>query len=80
MQSHRSMEKEFRDYLEDLTVYRQAAEIRFLGDNGGIANIRSKINSLVVIENEAFIELENGLRIRIDQLVTVNGRPGNHFG
>jgi hypothetical protein len=70
---------EFREYLEDLAVYRQAAEIRFLGDNGGIANIRSRIKSLIVNENEAFIELENGLRIRIDQLVTVNGRPGNHF-
>ena len=75
---HPNTERGFLQYLEDLAFSRHPAQIRFIAENGGVANIRSGIKAVNEEEGNYTIELEDGFAINLDQLVTVNGYPGGN--
>jgi len=71
-------ESGFLEYLEKLALSRQPVQIRFIEENGGMANIRSGIKAVKTEDGKNLIELENGFAINLDRLVTVNGYPGGN--
>lgn len=64
----------FIEYLEELVDFERHCEIKFRGDNGGIANIHTRLRDINLDEGEEYIKTADGLRININQLVEVNGR------
>ena len=65
---------ELKQYLEELMDERRLCSIRFLGDNEAIANIETRILDIDSREGVDYLITEEGLEIRVDRLVEVNGR------
>ena len=64
----------FIEYLEELVDLERPCEIKFKGDNGGIANIHTRLRDINLDEGEEYIKTADGLKININQLVEINGR------
>jgi len=64
----------FYDYLETAATLKQTASISYKQDNS-LLEIESRIKNLFVKDKIEYMELENGQLIRLDLLVTFNGKP-----
>jgi hypothetical protein len=64
----------FIEYLEELVDFERSCEIKFRGDNGGIANLHTRLRDIYIDEGQEYIKTADGLRINISQLMEVNGR------
>lgn len=64
----------FIEYLEELVDFERNCEIKFKGDNGGIANLHTRLRDINLDEGQPYIKTADGLKIQISQLVEVNGR------
>jgi len=67
------MEK-FIEYLEEIVDLKKTCSIRFKADNGGVAAIQTRLYDINLDERDGYIKTVEGLKIRISQLVEVNGR------
>jgi hypothetical protein len=65
---------ELKLYLEELMDERSLCSIRFRGENGGLAQIKTRILELDSREGVDYLVTEEGLEIRFDSLEEVNGR------
>ena len=72
------MEK-FIEYLEELADFERSCNIKFKGDNGGIATIHARLRDVYVDEDESYIKTAEGLKINISQLIEVNGRQAQNI-
>ena len=69
----------FIEYLEELADFERSCDIKFKGDNGGIATIHARLRDVYVDEDESYIKTADGLRINISQLIEVNGRQAQNI-
>ena len=69
----------FIEYLEELADFERSCDIKFRGDNGGIATIHARLRDVYVDEDESYIKTADGLRINISQLIEVNGRQAQNI-
>lgn len=63
---------DFYDQLEALSVLRTACEIVFLEQESKAA-VHGRIVDLYVKEKAEFLKLNNGMEIRLNKLIHVNG-------
>jgi Rho-binding antiterminator len=71
----------YYDELEALATLRKDAEILYLSEADEALFIISLIKDFFIQDKVEFMVLANGLEIRLDRIVSVNGleRPGNSF-
>ena len=64
----------YYDELEAFATLKQSCSILYLDSNGLETSVQSKIINLYTKEKIEYMELENNLTIRLDQLVSVNDK------
>lgn len=64
----------FYDELEALATLRQAAMIHYTNENGKTTEIEGKIKDFFIREGAEYLLLASGLEIRLDYIVSVNGK------
>lgn len=64
----------FYDYLEEAATLRASSIIEH-SENDSIIKVESKINTLFIEDKVEYMKLENGQSIRLDNLISFNGRP-----
>jgi len=79
MEPYKPTSRDFYEELELLSVSRKQCPITFRGDNGGISNIQAQVEKLYTRDDGGeYLVLDNGLEIRLDRIITINGwRPEN---
>ena len=68
----------FIEYLEELVDFERSCNIKFIGDNGGVASIHARLRDINLDEGEKYIKTAHGLRINLSQLMEVNGRQAQN--
>ena len=63
----------FHDVLESVAVLRTPALIHFLDDDGVAASLQSRIADVYSHDGAEFLRLPSGERIRLDQLLSIDG-------
>lgn len=71
--------QDFIEYLEELVDFERNCSIKFRGDNGGIAIIQARLRDIHAEEGEGYIKTGDGLKINLNQLIEVNGRPAQNI-
>ncbi|MBD1208191.1 MAG: hypothetical protein H9535_07170 [Ignavibacteria bacterium] len=76
MNTHYSpIDCDFYDVLEEASTLRQHCEIVYVADEQSEATVRGYITNLYAASGEEFLVMDDGLRIRLDALVRLNGNP-----
>ena len=69
----------FYDELEAIATLRQTAVIRYTGDHQKTLEVSGKIKDLFVRNKVEYLLLDSGQEIRLDTLISVNGKiMGNY--
>ena len=63
----------FYDYLEEAATLQKMALIEYI-NQGIVVSIEAKIHTLLVKNKVEFMELENGQSIRLDSLISFDGK------
>ena len=71
--------KDFIEYLEEMMDFQRTCNIKFKGDNGGIATINARLRDVHVDEVDIYIKTVDGLKIALSQLIEVNDRPAQNI-
>jgi len=66
---------DFYDILEESATLKKRSIIHFYNTDQQEEQIVSRIKNLFTKEKEEFMELENGRTIRLDRLISVDGKP-----
>ncbi|MEN0005948.1 MAG: hypothetical protein AAF798_17490 [Bacteroidota bacterium] len=72
--SYQPISCNFYDELEALATLRQIATINYRLGNGQTATAEGKIVNLYTKDKEEFLELDSGFTLRLDYLISVNGK------
>jgi Rho-binding antiterminator len=70
---------DFYDELEALATLKKPAEIVFITENGGKLTVKAVITDLFIRDKVEFMSLDNGLEIRLDKLLSVDGKEPNTY-
>ncbi|MBD0331653.1 MAG: hypothetical protein ICV66_03280 [Chitinophagaceae bacterium] len=79
METYKPLSCDFYDELEALATLKKNCEIKFRGDNEGIASIRGKIADLYTHDHVEYMKTDEGLEIRLDRLVEVDGKRPEQY-
>ncbi len=63
---------DFHDMLEELIFDKKTCEVVYFDEAGKIAR-KIKLERLLMVEEQEFLEIESGEMIRLDNLFSVNG-------
>lgn len=63
----------FYDELEILAMRRQTALIEYRDESGDTQRTESRVEDVFAKNGEEFVQIDGGKRIRLDQLIRVNG-------
>ena len=66
---------DFYDVLEEASTLRRHCEIVYVAAEQSEAMVQGYITNLYAESGEEFLVMDNGLYIRLDALVSVNGKP-----
>jgi hypothetical protein len=69
-----SLSEEVQEELKMLAALRETCELQFRGDNGGVVTLKTVIRDVFEADGLCLLT-ENGILIRQQQLVSVNGKP-----
>lgn len=69
----------FIEYLEEMVDLKKNCSIRFKAGNDGIAVIKTRLSDINSEGGEGYVKTIDGLKININQLIEVNGRPVQNF-
>ncbi len=64
----------YYDELEAIATLRKVVTIHFRDQAGIDRQVNAKITNLFTKEKEEFMVLDNGLQIRLDQLISADGK------
>jgi len=67
----------FYDILEANAVLRKQVEVVFINNKEEQQMIKTLIKDLYIKEKAEYMKLENGLEIRLDRLIAVDGKELN---
>lgn len=65
---------DFHDELESLATLHEPCEIVYKTDSGETTTVNSRIADVYASNHADFVKLEDGTEIRLDCLVSVNGK------
>jgi Rho-binding antiterminator len=69
---------DFHDQLEAFATLRQVCQISYHHPNGELAEAHDRIVDIYAANNADFLRLTDGTEIRLDRLISVNGKL-NYF-
>jgi len=72
---YQSVSCSFYDELEALATLRRVCTIRYRPETGEAVSIESQIIDLYTVNKSEFLKLKNGTEIRLDHLISVDGKP-----
>ena len=72
---YQSVSCSFYDELEALATLRRICTIRYRTETGEAVSIESKIIDLYTVNKSEFLKLKDGTEIRLDRLISVDGKP-----
>jgi hypothetical protein len=70
---------DFIEYLEEMMDFKRTCNIKFIGDNGGIATINARLTNIHIAAEDSYIKTVDGLKIAIKQLIEVNGKRAQNI-
>ena len=73
--AYRPISCNFYDELEAIATLKQQASIHYRQTDGTSAIAEGKITNLYTKNKEEFLELDTGFVLRLDYLISVNGKP-----
>jgi Rho-binding antiterminator len=65
----------FHDRLETLVILRQTCQIIYRNAGEEIVEVCTQIADIYAADKADFMKLADGTEIRLDHLISVNGRP-----
>ena len=65
---------EAHDHLESWSVLKITCSIQYLDSNDTVASVDSQIIDVFAKNGEEFIKIENGDLIRLDRIISINGK------
>ena len=74
MNQYKLINCSFHDELEALAVLRQMCKIIYQTEDDTILEVDSQIVDVYAANQEEFIKLKDGNKIRLDRLISVNGK------
>ena len=80
MKDYKPVNCDFYDELEALSTLKKKSDIIFIGDNGGKSVIQGRISDLYTRDHVEYMKLDNGLEIRLDQIVEIDGKRQKNYG
>lgn len=79
MNSYQPINCNFYDELEALATMKRTCRIIFRHEEGGTSTITGRISDLYIREKAEYLRLDNGMEIRLDRLLEVDGkRPAGY--
>ena len=78
-QKYQPISCDYYDELEIVAMRQTIAEIIFKNEAGEEKTISTKIKTLQTRNSEEFLILENGDEIRLDRLVSMNGKVVKNY-
>jgi Rho-binding antiterminator len=77
--TYRPISCNFYDELEALATLKQEAHIRYRTPEGALAETKGRIVHLFAKAKEEFLVLDTGFQLRLDYLVSVNGKELKNY-
>ena len=65
----------FHAQLEALATLRQICQISYRTETGKIVEVQDQIVDVYAANKADFLKLKDGVEIRLDRLISVNGQP-----
>ena len=69
----------FYDELEALATLKEMVVIEYYNDANLATNAVGRIVNLYTKQKQEFVELSNGITIRLDKLIAVNGKVAKNY-
>jgi hypothetical protein len=67
----------FYEVIEKEKKARDNAIVNYFGQANNLEDARGKINMVITVNNhEMFLLMESGKKIRLDRIITINGKAG----
>ena len=80
MEEYKPVNCDFYDELEALATLKKKADIVFIADNGGKSVIQGRITDLYTRDHVEYMKLDNGLEIRLDEVIEIDGKRQKNYG
>ena len=74
MGTYQLVDCSFHDELEALATLQQQCKIIYQADNNEVVEINNQIIDVYAVNRAEFLKLEDGSEIRLDRLISVNGK------
>ncbi|KST64568.1 hypothetical protein [Mastigocoleus testarum] len=74
MNKYKLVDCNFHDELEALAILRQLCKIIYQTEDDTILEVDSQIVDVYAANQEEFLKLKDGNEIRLDRLISVNGK------
>ena len=65
--------------LKEAALLRQPCTLQFRAGNGGLSTLHTTITNVFEDEDGQYLLATNGLTLQLHQLVSINGKPLEHF-
>ncbi|MBW4460070.1 MAG: hypothetical protein KME47_07525 [Nodosilinea sp. WJT8-NPBG4] len=75
MNEYQSVSCDFYDELEALATLHQTCPIHYRTEGGDEMSTEGQIVDFFVVEKAEYLRLKDGLEIRLDRLISVDGKP-----
>jgi Rho-binding antiterminator len=79
MEDYKPVNCDFYDELEALATLKKESEIVFRADNEAKSIIRGRILDLYTRDRVEYMKLNNGLEIRLDRIIEINGKKQKDY-
>lgn len=71
------VDPDFYDIIEKEKLKKKIAVVNYFGENNSLEDARGAIEGIISSKNEEkFISFDTGEKVRLDRVITINGRPG----
>ena len=81
MNNYVRVSNELYNEFEIVARAKQECDLTYLNDNDEV-NVKAKIDKLKSVDGAEFMDTENGMTIRLDKVIVLNGmetKPLNHY-
>lgn len=75
MDAYTPVSCDFHDELEALATLHQACDLVYRNQDNHVVEVHDLIVDVYAANKADFLKLKNGTEIRLDQIVSVNGKP-----
>ena len=79
MDNYKPVNNQFKEELEILAAMKTKCFLSFAGDNGAPVNIHTTILNVYSIDEASYLKTESGLQIRLDKLLTIDGKKPENW-